>query len=615
MPKTVEPEDFIRRVHAGHERLRRFRRARVMYLRQYVGSYYDRDRGEIGNEPLNLIFNAIRVLLPNLVLSFPTHKVTSKFMRHQFYADLLGLALDQNSKDLKIKDTYRRVIVDSLFAMGILKTGLSDSNQAIYFDEDDPIDPGEVYTEAVDFDNFVFDPGANRIKDGLFVGDRIVVPRQPLLDSGFYDNDALVKLPSAAESRVDKRADDLSNRKADYSVLHDFQDEIALVECWVPEANAIVTVPDVAGYTDQYLRVEDYHGPKEGPYTFLNLSPPVPANPLHVVPVGIWYDLHVLANRMAKKIIEQAERQKDVGVYRPSNADDAESVKEAADGEMVAVDNPESVNTLSFGGQNPSNMQQIANLQIWFNEMAANPQATGGRALDADSATEAQILQQNAGVGLEDMKDLVYTMAQEEGEKRAWYFHTDPFLNVPLTKRIRVGQRQPDGSIRPGRRETVQLTLTPEMREGDFLDYNFAIEPESLGRVDSTTRQRRLIEFFVNVVPSVATAAQILAQLGQPMSVQRVLTLAAKNLNIDWIDEVFDDPEVVAVTQALIDSVPDAAGSQAIPAAQQTNPKARLQELLQQGGQLATTKQVRPASVRSDAQRGAAGAQADLLIR
>jgi hypothetical protein len=91
---------------------------------------------------------------------------------------------------------------------------------------------------------------------------------------------------------------------------------------------------------EDYLRVDDYYGVKEGPYTLLTLTPPVPGNPLPVPSVGIWNDLHVLANRMAKKIIEQAERQKDVMAYRAAAADDAEELRNASDGESVKVDDP-----------------------------------------------------------------------------------------------------------------------------------------------------------------------------------------------------------------------------------------------------------------------------------
>jgi hypothetical protein len=53
-----------------------------------------------------------------------------------------------------------------------------------------------------------------------------------------------------------------------------------LYDMWVPLANAVVSVPADPEVTyGDYLRVTDYHGVKEGPYTLLALTP-VPGNPL-----------------------------------------------------------------------------------------------------------------------------------------------------------------------------------------------------------------------------------------------------------------------------------------------------------------------------------------------
>ncbi len=162
MPALITPDQFMHRVHLGFERQQRFRRARVMFLRALAGPYYDRERGRIGDEPLNLIHNAVRVLLPNLVMNFPVHRVRSEFLDQRLYAELLSRVVTRNGQRLKITQTYRQAIVDAFFApMGVLKTGLSESNQLIHLDEQDAIDPGQVYAENVDFDHFVFDPGSN----------------------------------------------------------------------------------------------------------------------------------------------------------------------------------------------------------------------------------------------------------------------------------------------------------------------------------------------------------------------------------------------------------------------------------------------------------------------
>lgn len=550
MPTEVDPKKLQTAVEQGFDRLANFRASRVLFLRQFVGQYYDAERGNVGTEALNLIFNAIRVLIPNLVYNFPQHNVGSTFLQNRDYAEMLGSALTQQDKQMKIRDIYRRWIVDAVFMLGILKTGLCDSGTAVGF-EDGAIDPGTIYTEPVDFDNFVFDPNARQIETALFMGDRMRVSKQSLLESGLYRNDLIEKLPAANDGyRNESRADELSARNINFQETGDLEEEVEICELWIPRAKAIVTVPGgYAGYqSEDFLRVTDYYGPDDGPYTLLRFTPPVPNNPMPISMVGIWYDLHVMANKMAKKIMEQADRQKDIVGYRRSAADDAQEALDAADGEAIAMDDPEGVKVHSFGGQQRSNEAHVQQLQVWFNMMAGNPEGMAGISMNAKSATEANMLQGNAQTGMEDMKDLVYAGCASEARKRAFYLHTDPLIEVPLIRRVRTPATYGQGAagpiiISPAQEQEIQVFLTPEARSGDFMDFMFEIEPDSMGRIDSAARLERAMNFAIKILPAAATAAQTCAMMGVPFSFPRFAIRMAKEAGIKWMDEVFMDPE------------------------------------------------------------------------
>lgn len=616
MPAEVEPRKVQEAVHRGVERLHNFRNARLMFLRNYTGQYYDKTSGRIGTEALNLIFNAIRILVPNLVMASPRHVVRSHFLAYQEYAELLTLALDQLSEHLNIDMLYRRVIVDAIFTLGTLKTGLAESDSVYAFDEYDRIDTGEIFTEAVDFDNLIVDPKSKEhlFQDASFVGDKITIPRQKLLESGLYRNDLIERLPSIAALYGEKRAAQLSMRRIKEHENYDMQDEVEIAELWFPDAKALVTVPACKDVTfDEYLRVNDYYGPDTGPYTFLALTPPVPGNPLPIPIVGIWNDLHTLANQMAQKIVSQAMRQKDITVYRRAAADDAAELKDAADGESVAVDDPDGVKVLSWGGQQPSNEAHLASLMGWFNQMAANPQAIGGETLNADSATEANILQTNASVGLTDMKHLVYKMAAGEGRKRAFYLHTDPLIRLPMIRRVPTPAQFASGPtgpilIQPARLVSEQVFLTPEARRGDFLHFAFSIEPESMGRPNSAVRLRQALEFAVKILPAAASAAQTMALLGIPFSVQKFILRMAKDAGITWMDEVFYDEEFqVQMAMRML------AGPQPQTSKGQLSPAPTLSAILQNGqpGQVNAVPTAQQDQM-SSYQEGANQSQSDL---
>lgn len=609
----VSPSQVQKAVSRGFKRLANFRHARMLFLRNFTGAYYDRASGNIGNESLNLIFNAVRILVPNIVLAFPKHTVTTPYLQAKEYGDMLGLALEQHDKSINIRDIYRRVIVDAIFTLGIMKSGLAQSNSIYAINDEDQIDSGTIYTEAVDFDNFVVDPNSKEhlFRDAAFLGDRITLPRRMLLDSGLYNNEYVERLPRAGTPHRDK-AYELSMRGIQADENADLEDQVEVVELWIPSANAIVTVPGADEITfDDYLRVDDYYGVREGPYTLLTLTPPVPGNPLPIPSVGIWNDLHVQANKMAKKILEQAERQKDITFYKRAAADDAEEIKNAGDGEAIAVDDPSAISMQSFGGQQNSNESHLAQLQGWFNMMAGNPNQVGGNGIDAKSATAATLLQQNAGIGLEDMKDMVYVAAAQEARRRAWYFHTDPLMQLPLIRRQPSPAQFAQGPtgpimVAPPMMQDVQVILTPEMRNGDFFDFTFDIQPESMGRRDSRTRFAQALDFATKIMPSAMGAAQAAMALGIPFSAKAFILRMGKDAGIDWLDEVFYDPEFQQqlLMQQMMGPQAQESKGQAAPA----------QQPLQSNGQMATLPFNAPPAMqdRQAQQEGANAGQASL---
>lgn len=619
MPTEVSPKKIMEAVNRGFERLTNFRNSRVHFLRQFTGPYYDKNKGDIGSEALNMIFNAVRVLVPTMVMNFPRTIIMTPYLQARQYANLLGLALDQHDQKIKIRDIYRAAIVDSIFTLGVVKTGLSQSDSVYALtDEGDHVDAGTVYTAKVDFDNWVVDPNSREhmFSDATFMGDRVRVPRRVLLDSGLYKNDLIERLPRVDdENDKKKRAFMLSMQNINMDANSDLEDEVEIIELWVPAANAVITVPGTDDVVfDDFLRVDDYYGVKEGPYTLLALTPPVPGNPLPVPMVGIWSDLHELGNRMAKKLIEQAERQKDITAYKRSAADDAEELKNAGDGESVAVDDPDAVKVLSYGGQQNSNENHLASLQAWFNMMAGNPEQVGGQRVDAKSATAAQILQQNASVSLEDMKDLVYIFAAEEKRKRAWFFHTDPLMQIPLTQRQMQPPQMTMGPMGnpiliPPTVQEVQVILTPEARSGDFIDYTFKIEPESMGRVDSKVRLSQAYDFAQKILPAAMAAAQICMPLGIPFNASAFILRMAKDAGIEWMDEVFYDPmfqQQMTMQQMM--------GPQAMDSKGQAAPKPMMDQVLQNGqpGSVMGGQPTPDQQFNSNAQEGAQLAQREL---
>jgi hypothetical protein len=608
--KPVTIRKMYRSVQEGEDRLRSFRSARLLFLKAYAGQYYDRDSATCGEEPLNMIFGAVSTIVPNLVTNFPKTLVTSKFMTYRGYAELLGLALDFLAKEINLRNELRRAIVDSLFCIGIIKTGIATSDDLVTFSDDQRFDNGSPYATTIDFDDYILDPAARRIEEASFVGHRVRVARQMLLDSGLFDNDMVEALPPAGQDPYQRReVENISQHELTTSQIVELQDLVDIREIWVPAAKALVWIPGGKQVYDKYLRIEDYDGPDLGPYTYLCLTQPMPNNPMPIAPVGIWFDLHIASNKMAKKIMEQAERQKSVLMYKMNAADDAQEVVDAGDGDAIGVQDPESAKVAQFGGQVNSNSEHLQQLSYWFNLASGNTDQLGGIKSNANTATQANILQGNQSVRIEDMRDIVYIFTKYVQQKLAWYLHTDPLISMPLIKEVPIpGQvvMSPMGPVMmPAKKIQQQVILSPDSRQGDFLDFHFEIEEKSMSRMDPAQRLQKALLFAAKVLPSAAQAAMVCQQMQVPFSFPVFVIRMAKELDLEWLDEVFYDPNFQQHMLMMMNSSPKPDNSKPL-----QQPGGGM-NAIQQNGQPANTPSMSGADMRMGMGPGSPDVNAD----
>jgi len=519
MAESIGPQKLAEATRQGFNRIKSYRKARSMFVRGYVGQYYKTEakaRGveEAGEMPLALIFNAIRATVPHLVMQNPKHGVYTEYPQLKDFAETTAKKLDSVAKQIKLWNTLRSWIVDAFFGFGVAKTGIKESGKFVSVDNIN-IDPGQVFVETVDLDDFVFDPMAVEplFTDASFTGNRVRVPRQVLLDTTGYDHDLVKKLPKSPESTDSSKTRNISGADKygnDYALFRDFVD---VVELWIPDAEALITIADpTQGSVQGYLRETEFHGPEDGPYTYLSFSQPVPGNPIPVAPVSLYYDLQNAANSVFRKSIDQALRQKDVILYNPTNADTAKDIVDAFDGEAIASEDPSAVNTISLGGSNNKNDQMVGTLQTWFNYMAGNPDQMSGLQSDVETATQAQIMQGNASITMEDAKNILYVQTGEISSTIAWYVADDPL----------------DGTL----------------EKEDWLEFVFSIIPKSMGKISPQVRMQRMLQLATTVIPAAAQTAQLCLSMGTQFSFPKFVMAVAKELDLeDIIGDVFIDPD------------------------------------------------------------------------
>lgn len=525
-------------VKEGFERMKRYRKARAMFIKDYVGHYFQAEQGLTGEMPINLIFMAVHALVPALIQREGMNKVVTDFLAYKDYAELLGLAIDKLQKQLRLRQVLRAGVVDMcLGGLMIAKTSIAASGNLLPVGDDQDVDAGQIYTDLVSLDDFTFDSTATAFDKAAFLGHRIRVSRETLLEYG-WDKAMVKKIPSATTHPQEAGWVQSITQDSKQSItMYDIQEYVYVVEVYVPDAEAIVYIPDPYQCSfDDFLHTQEYYGPADGPYTIGSLTQPVPDNPFPIAPVGVWRDLNVMANEIFKKFMGQSERQKDILLYAPQLADVADAIRTALDGEAIACNDPKGINVASFGGQNPDNERMIQQLRGWFNYMAGNPDQLMGIGTEADTATEFQGNQANATVRIQDMRDMISDIQANISSKHAWFFHIDPLMFSPGQPGIPLIRRA-TGS------QPVQIWLTPEQRRGDILYYGFEIVKRSMTILEPNLRAKRLLEFHTNTVPALTQSAMMMMQMGVQFNLPRALMQAAEEMGIaDAVQEVFEDP-------------------------------------------------------------------------
>lgn len=532
MINEVSPLKVQEIVKCGFERMGIYRRARAMFVKEYVGQYYSKHFGMTGDRPLNMVFSAIRAMVPAIVSKNPVNEVSTAYLNYKEFAELQSMGLDTIQRRLKLKEILRAWVVSAMFSLGVVKTGIAAAGNCVLID-DQLIDPGEIYISLVDLDDFVIDPLCKSLTESSFLGDRTSVPRQFLLDFDIYDHDLVNKLPSSTMLHGDRGATaELSQQYQGAFEMKDLQDMVNVVELWVPGANALVTIPDPREIVfDKYIGITDYYGPKKGPYRFLSFTPPVDSNPLPIAPVSLYYDLARAVNRTMVKSLDQSDAQRNILLYKPSHADVAQDILDADNNEAVATDDPKAVQVVSFDGQAQSNIQMLQQLQVWFNYMSGNPDQISGASSEAETATQANILQGNAMISIEDARDILYDGAAGISEDCAWYMRYDPLLDITVARR------------KPGM-EMEEINITPEQVRGEPENFVYKIRPKSMSKLDPSVRSKRLMEFLTNALPALTNTAMMMMQLGIPFNLQKVITITSNEFEIgDEMQEIFYDPE------------------------------------------------------------------------
>ncbi len=427
------------------------------------------------------------------------------------YAGLLEKGVNNQLKVMKMESVFKRCVLDAMFAAGSTKTGIDTT--------------GSVYCKEVDFDDLVLDHAANNIKDMRYIGNfyrmpysevENIVPAEYAKITQVYIGDPWDVKPLSTPLPPDT-----------------IEPEVEFLDVFLVRERMIVTFVTSNRTSFTELSVTPYVGPEEGPFDLLYLGEQ-PKSVLPMPPGWVMKELSRAIDEITSKLFRQARRQKNI-IVGPDKKD-LERIMKSMDSDYLVTnrDAREAASELSFGAPNQQNFSFILAAAEMFNEAAGNVKVLAGLGTEADTAHQEELLNQNAGGMIDEMRDRVQSFAAAICTKIAWYlWHGNMVLPIDVSST--------NGTA------TVTMMWTKEMRTQGWDQFDFSIEPYSMVPETPATERDKINELVSTVIIPLMPA---LAQQGYILDAAKLVELNAKLSNLPEISEIIRmNPAIAMMAQ------------------------------------------------------------------
>lgn len=507
-------------IRESYKVLSPFRETRYETLRQYVGQWYGSDRN-IEPVPINLIAEAVDIYtrlmaarLPQVVVKTP--ETVDDRLRTEGY--LLRLGIEAAMKEMKLGRELRMISKDALMGLGVAQVGANPAVEQHLRGMNRM--SGAPFVDWISLNDWAQDMAAKRWNQLTWMGNRYRMPFDEVMDSKLFGRKTKRLKPTEGKDLGNDASTDPKTLSRGQGELEGYREYIDLWDVYIPSLKTIVTLPDSGeGFDDEELDSYEWTGDDDGPYRRLFFSD-VPDQAMPLPPANIWLDLHHVANRLMNKLVDQAQRQKSVGLYTPGGGDDAKRLQDAEDGDFLRSDRPEAFKEATVGGIRPELMAAYLQFKQEFSAQAGNLDLLGGLSPQSETATQDQILNQNASRRALEMMERYEEFVKEVVTDIGYIIFTDPNRDILL--QLETGF---DG-------RTIPFRWKADMRDGKFYMHNIDVVPFS-------TRDKPPAE-TIDIVTRTVREAVALSQLDPNMTIdtQRYFEIIAEYSNTPEVAEL-----------------------------------------------------------------------------
>ncbi len=496
------------------------RQVRVDMTKSYVGRYYSVE-GPIKPVPCNLLGLYVNIVGQKLIANNPRFMFSTWDQGNRPLIATMERWANKEIVKTRLANEISRVVVDALFAFGIMKVGLcspADSARTNWKQA-----PGKPFARRVDLDDFVFDVHCRDFSEASFMGHRFRVPLRVIRDSKLYSKDRknLGPMPDKLYNlEGDERIGTLG--RTTLAGDEEWEESVDLWEIYLPGHRLVLTLRDdhmteaATGNTGKALRIQRWVGPDCGPYHILGFGV-VPGNSRPKAPLMDLYDLHLSINGMVRKLMRQAQRCKTIAAVGGGKTEDGDKITETNDGDVANISNVENVQEVTYGAPNPQLFELFNAFKELFSWMSGNLEIMGGLSPQSKTASQDQLMNQNSSATISQMQSRVLDHVADIGKSLSWYWHHDP------TKVLRS-----DFSI-PGSSRSIPTYSTPDQRQRvPFEDMDITVDPYSLQHQTPQSRLAGLMQFIQGTFTPLAALAQ---QQGIALDMNQLFNLVGKYMD------------------------------------------------------------------------------------
>jgi hypothetical protein len=513
--------------------MRRQREIRTDMVRACAGPYWGADTVPQQSQPINLLSLYDQVYGSLLVPKNPRVMLSTFDKSSKPIISAEETWANKYIEDINLANTIQRVVRDAFYSFGVCKVALAtpaDSANTAW-----SIGAGDVMIEPVDPDDFVCDVHARDKRNFGFVGHRFRVPLEVVRQSKEYGK---------GRKQLEATDDKLFNLEGDerisvmgrgyYADTEEYEDFIDLWEIYLPRHKVIVTLADdyIAGAEDKKageygaraLKVQRWIGPDCGPYHILGYKM-IPGNWCPKGPMQDLYDLHLAINNICRKVIEQARRSKHVTFVAGGADADGKRLIECNDGDVVRIDNPESLKHIVTDQPDQMIGQLMEQLGGHFNKLAGNLDILAGLGPQSKTATQDTMLNANSSRGVTDMQDITISYTADILRAAIWFHHHHPTKTMKSKFAL------------PGLPQfSIVRQVTPQQRaQASWDDIDIKIDPYSM---QHQTPQMRLAMLNQVVTTVVIPQLQTLQAQGVAFDMNAFLKKIAKYMDMPDLEEI-----------------------------------------------------------------------------